>query len=260
MFGYTEEELRLLLAPMATAGAEPLGSMGTDTPLAALSSRPRLLYDYFTQLFAQVTNPPLDAIREELVTSLAGSSARSSNLLEPGPASCRQLVLPAPGASTTTNSPRSGTSTPTATCRDSQCALIDGRYRVHGGGRGAGGALERVRRGVLRGRRRRRPHPHPVRPGLRRRPRADPVVAADLGGAPPPGAAPARTQVGLIVETGDCREVHHVALLIGYGAAAVNPYLAFETIEDLVADGAHHRDEPDEGRRATTSRRCPRAC
>ena len=96
VFGYTEEEKRILLTPMARTGAEPIGSMGTDTPIAALSDRPRLLFDYFAQLFAQVTNPPLDAIREELVTSLSGTIGPESNLLEPTPASCRQLVLPFP--------------------------------------------------------------------------------------------------------------------------------------------------------------------
>ena len=96
MFGYTEEQKRVLLAPMAAAGAEPIGSMGTDTPIAALSDRPRLLFDYFSQLFAQVTNPPLDAIREELVTSLNGTIGPEGNLLDPGPASCRQVLLPFP--------------------------------------------------------------------------------------------------------------------------------------------------------------------
>ena len=96
VFGYTEEELRLILAPMATGGAEPIGSMGTDTPIAALSDKPRLLFDYFSQLFAQVTNPPLDAIREELVTSLYNTIGPERNLLDPGPASCRRLVLPFP--------------------------------------------------------------------------------------------------------------------------------------------------------------------
>src|SRR4029453_5389049 len=95
-FGYTEEELKILLAPMARAGAEPLGSMGTDTPVAVLSTRPRLMYDYFTQLFAQVTNPPLDAIREELVTSVSSTIGPEGNLLAPGPASCRQIMLPFP--------------------------------------------------------------------------------------------------------------------------------------------------------------------
>ena len=95
-FGYTEEELRLIITPMAKNGAEPLGSMGTDTPIAALSEKPRLLFDYFTQLFAQVTNPPLDAIREELVTSLGGSIGPEHNLLDPGPSSCRQISLQFP--------------------------------------------------------------------------------------------------------------------------------------------------------------------
>src|SRR5690606_3611319 len=96
IFGYTEEELRVILAPMARTGAEPIGSMGTDTPVAVLSERPRLLFDYFSQLFAQVTNPPLDAIREELVTSLQSTIGPEGNLLDPGPASCRRLVLPYP--------------------------------------------------------------------------------------------------------------------------------------------------------------------
>jgi glutamate synthase (NADPH/NADH) large chain len=95
-FGYTEEELRIILAPMARSGAEPIGSMGTDSPVAVLSDRPRLLFDYFSQLFAQVTNPPLDAIREELVTSLQTTIGPEGNLLAPGPASCRRLVLPYP--------------------------------------------------------------------------------------------------------------------------------------------------------------------
>ena len=95
MFGYTEEELRVLLAPMASTGAEPIGSMGTDTPVAALSARPRLLFDYFTQLFAQVTNPPLDAIREELVTSLASAIGPEQNLLEPGPPRAGRSSCPA---------------------------------------------------------------------------------------------------------------------------------------------------------------------
>ncbi|WP_425573613.1 glutamate synthase central domain-containing protein, partial [Nocardioides humi] len=96
IFGYTEEELRILLTPMANTAGEPLGSMGTDTPIAALSEKPRLLFDYFSQLFAQVTNPPLDAIREELVTSLNGTIGPEANLLQPGPASCRQIVVPFP--------------------------------------------------------------------------------------------------------------------------------------------------------------------
>ena len=96
LFGYTHEELKIIVAPMAPSGAEPLGSMGTDTPIAVLSDRPRLLFDYFSQLFAQVTNPPLDAIREEVVTSVSSTVGPEANLLRPGPESCRQLVLPFP--------------------------------------------------------------------------------------------------------------------------------------------------------------------
>ena len=96
LFGYTTEELRVILAPMARTGAEPLGSMGSDTSIAVLSDRSRLLYDYFTQLFAQVTNPPLDAIREELVTSLSATIGPEANLLEAVPGSCRQILLPLP--------------------------------------------------------------------------------------------------------------------------------------------------------------------
>ena len=96
MHGYTDEELRVILAPMARAGSEPIGSMGTDTPLAVLSDKPRLVFDYFTQLFAQVTNPPLDAIREELVTSLAANIGPEANLLEARCGSCRQILLPLP--------------------------------------------------------------------------------------------------------------------------------------------------------------------
>src|SRR5204862_1324597 len=95
-FGYTHEELKLLIAPMARTGAEAIGSMGTDTPIAVLSSRPRMLFDYFQQLFAQVTNPPLDAIREELVTSLSCTIGAEGNLLEPSPESCRQVELAFP--------------------------------------------------------------------------------------------------------------------------------------------------------------------
>ena len=165
--GYTEEELRLLLGPMAAAGAEPIGSMGTDTPVAVLSNRPRLLFDYFTQLFAQVTNPPLDAIREELVTSLEMSTGGEQNLLEPGPASCRQIVLPYPVIS------------------DNDLAKIihindDGNlpgFAAHGPGRPLSGRGRRGRAAAAAGRdlcaglgrdRRRRPDPRAVRPGRSR--------------------------------------------------------------------------------------------
>ena len=187
IFGYTEEELRILLAPMATGGIEPLGSMGTDTPLAVLSKRPRLLFDYFTELFAQVTNPPLDAIREEMVTSLAGAIGPEQNLLTPGPASCRQIVHAAAGD----RQRRAGQDL--ARQRRRRPARLPVRAdrrplprvrRRRGAGRGDRAGAARV----LAGDRGRRAHPDPVRPRLRRRPRADPGAAADLGRAPAPGA------------------------------------------------------------------------
>ncbi len=243
MFGYTEEELRILLAPMAAGGTEPLGSMGTDTPLAGLSQKPRLLYDYFTELFAQVTNPPLDAIREELVTSLAGTIGPERNLLDPGPSSCRQLALPYPVIDNDALA-KIWHINADGNLPGFECALIDGRYRVHGGGPALAGALARVRRDCSAA----------IAGGARILILSDRDCDADT--APIPSllltsavhqhliAEGLRTQAGLIVETGDCREVHHVALLLGCGAAAVNPYLAFETVEDLVARGALPGIEP----------------
>ncbi|HEX4727276.1 MAG TPA: glutamate synthase central domain-containing protein, partial [Jatrophihabitans sp.] len=143
LFGYTEEELRLILAPMAGTGLEPLGSMGTDTPLAVLSKRPRLLFDYFAERFAQVTNPPLDAIREELVTSLAGSIGPEQNLLAPAPASCRQIVLPKPVIDNDELA-KIWHINADGDLPGFQCALIDGRFRVHGGGPALTAALLRV--------------------------------------------------------------------------------------------------------------------
>ena len=237
IFGYTEEELRLLLAPMAANGVEPLGSMGTDTPLAGLSERPRLFYDYFTELFAQVTNPPLDAIREELVTSLGGTVGPECNLLDPGPRSCRQLALPYPVIDND-DLAKIWQINADGNLPGFQCALIDGRYRVHGGGPALAGALARVRRDCTAA----------IAGGARILILSD--RDCDAESAPIPSLLlvsavhqhliheGTRTRVGLIMESGDCREVHHVALLLGYGAAAVNPYLAFETVEDLVTRGA----------------------
>ena len=236
VFGYTEEELRILLTPMVTSGAEPIGSMGSDTPLAALSKRPRLLFDYFTELFAQVTNPPLDAIREEMVTSLSGSLGPEQNLLAPGPASCRQVTLPRPVIDNDELA-KIWHVNADGDMPGLACQLIDGRYRVHGGGEALAGAIERVRRECSQA----------IDDGARVLILSD--RDCDTDHAPIPSLllvasvhnhlvrTGQRTQVGLVVETGEAREVHHVALLVGYGAAAVNPYLAFETIEDLVDRG-----------------------
>src|SRR3954454_18421103 len=236
IFGYTEEELRILIAPTATAGAEPIGSMGTDTPVAALSKRPRLLFDYFTELFAQVTNPPLDAIREELVTSISGAIGPERNLLSPGPASCRQIVIPRPVIDNDELA-KIWHINADGDMPGFRCQLIDGRFRVHGGAEALAAALERVRRECSAA----------VEAGARI------LILSDRDCDPDHAPIPSllltsavhqhlvrtgqRTQVGLVIETGEAREVHHVALLIGYGAAAVNPYLAFETIDDLVANG-----------------------
>ena len=235
-FGYTEEELRIILEPMARSGAEPIGSMGTDTPIAVLSSRPRMIFDYFAQLFAQVTNPPLDAIREEIVTSLSSIIGPEGNLLEPSPGHCRQVVLPFPvidndELTKILHINDDGHFSGFAGVR------ISGLYPVAGGGE----ALERRLNEIF----------HEVDAVIRQGKRF--IVLSDRDSdaqlAPIPSLllcaavhhhlvrTKTRTMVGLLVEAGDVREVHHVALLIGYGAAAVNPYLALETVEDMVRRG-----------------------
>jgi glutamate synthase (NADPH/NADH) large chain len=232
-FGYTDEELKILLTPMALNAAEALGSMGTDTPIAVLSSRPRLLFDYFTQLFAQVTNPPLDAIREEIVTSLSSSVGEEANLLSATPAHTRQVVLPFPVID-----------------NDELAKLIhinqdgdqpgfaaqkfSGLYKVAEGAAGLEKRINEIFAEVDLA----------IKNGKHLLILSDRDSDADE--APIPSLlmlsavhhhlirTKKRMEIGLIVEAGDVREVHHVALLIGYGAAAVNPYLAMETVEDMV--------------------------
>ena len=233
-FGYTHEELKLLIAPMAKQGQEAVGSMGTDTPIAVLSERPRLLFDYFQQLFAQVTNPPLDAIREELVTSLACTIGAEGNLLAAEPEACHQIALPFPILDNDELAKlihiNDDGDRPEFASR-----VISGFYRVAGGGAALREALERVQAEAVQA----------IEDGARIIVLTDRDSGPDL--APIPSLllvsavhhhlirAGKRTQVGLVLETGDAREVHHMALLIGYGAGAINPYLAFESIEDLVA-------------------------
>jgi glutamate synthase (NADPH) large chain len=235
-FGYTSEELKIILAPMARLGAEPIGSMGTDTPIAVLSERSRLLFDYFTQLFAQVTNPPLDAIREELVTSMAGTIGPEANLLEPGPESCRHVVLPRPILSNeelakilyvNEDGEYPGFET----------FAIDGLYPVEEGAEGMRRALDDVCARVSAA----------IEDGAKIIVLSDRYSNAELAPIPSlllTGAVhhhlvreKTRTKVGLVVEAGDAREVHHMALLIGYGAAAINPYVAFETFNDMIREG-----------------------
>lgn len=244
VFGYTEEELRILLTPMANTGMEPLGSMGTDSPIAALSEKPRLLFDYFAQLFAQVTNPPLDAIREELVTSLNGSIGPEANLLHPTPASCRQVVLPFPVISNDDlvkirHINRDGDMPGFIT------HVSRGLYDVAGGGASMAKRIEEICTEVSEA----------IAGGARIIVLSDRHSTAELAPIPSlllTGAVhhhlvreKTRTQVGLLVEAGDVREVHHVALLVGYGAAAVNPYLAMESVEDLAREGYYVKVEPE---------------
>ena len=299
LFGYTEEELRIILGPMARTGAEPIGSMGSDTPMAVLSDRPRLLFDYFTQLFAQVTNPPLDAIREELVTSLSSTTGPEHNLFDPGPASCRQILLPYPVLSED-DLAKIIHINDDGNLPGLAAYVVDSRYEVAGGGaalrRRIGEIKEEVSAAIEAGSRivvlsdrdgRASPGPsgrtlersqRPARdgqasPGPSGRPAGGPGgilppgkhgrrPAGGPGGSIPPGKrserqlapipsllltgavhhhlirAKTRTMAGLIVETGDARECHHIALLIGYGAAAVCPYLAIETVQELARSGA----------------------
>jgi len=240
LFGYTEEELRMLLAPMARTGAEPVGSMGTDTPVAVLSDRPRLLFDYFSQLFAQVTNPPLDAIREELVTSLESATGPEGNLFEPGPASCRQIVLPYPVISDNDLNKIIHINDD-GDLPGFASYVVDGRYEVAGGGAALRSRLAEICAEVSAA----------IAAGAHIIVLSDRVGPAgqESGLAPIPsllltGAVHhhlirerTRTRAGLVVESGDARECHHIALLIGYGAAAVNPYVALETVQDMVHRG-----------------------
>ncbi|MBL7489833.1 glutamate synthase large subunit [Frankia sp. AgB1.9] len=236
VFGYTEEELRVIVAPMARSGAEPIGSMGTDTPVAVLSERPRLLFDYFQQLFAQVTNPPLDAIREELVTSLGHYLGPEGNLLDAGAATCRVVEIPYPVISNTELAKIIGINDD-GDMPGFAAVTVRGLYEVAGGGTALVARIEEICAGVSAA----------IADGARIVVLSDRDSDARLAPIPSLLLTAAvhhhlirektRTKVGLIVESGDAREVHHVALLNGFGAAAVNPYLAFESVEDLIRRG-----------------------
>ena len=236
IFGYTEEELRILVTPMAAKGAEGIGSMGTDTPEAVLSERPRLIFDYFSQLFAQVTNPPLDAIREAVVTSLSSVIGPEQNLLEPGPRSCRQIVLPFPVLDNDDLAKLMGMNAD-GNLPGFASATISGLYDVAGGAEALAAAIERCRA----------ESDEAIENGARVIMLSDRHSTADR--APIPSLLltsavhqhlvrqKSRTKVALVVESGDAREVHHIALLLGYGAGAVNPYLVLESAEDLSRHG-----------------------
>ncbi|WP_219417675.1 glutamate synthase large subunit [Pseudonocardia nigra] len=234
--GYTEEELNVLLKPMAATGAEPIGSMGNDAPLAGISQRPRQLFDYFTQLFAQVTNPPLDAIREELVTSLGSLLGPEQNLLDASPATCRTIALPFPVLGND-DLARIVHINDDGEFPGFASHTVRGLFPVAEDGPGLVRRLEEIKAEVSQA----------IADGARL------IVLSQRGVDRDHAAIPSllltgavhhhlvrertRTRVGLVVESADAREVHHIALLIGYGAAAVNPYLAMATVEDLALRG-----------------------
>ncbi|MGW8483736.1 glutamate synthase large subunit [Microbacterium sp. NPDC055903] len=233
-FGYTEEEVRILLAPMGQTGVEPLGAMGSDTPIAVLSERPRLLFDYFTQQFAQVTNPPLDSIREEVVTSLKLGLGPERNLLSWGPEHTRTVTLDFPVID---NDELSKIRYIDKALPDRRSATIRGLYHFDAGSQSLAERLEEMCAEV----------DEAIEDGAEFLILSDRDSNKDLVPIPSLLMVSAihhhlirrenRMKVGLIVEAGDVREVHHVATLIGYGASAVNPYLAMETVEHLVRTG-----------------------
>ena len=236
-FGYTVEELRMLTTPMAEAGYEAVGSMGNDAPLAVLSDQNQLLFNYFKQLFAQVTNPPLDAIREEMVTSLEGFVGTEQNLFEETPLHCRQLMLRSPIIDNEDLARIKALDLP-----DLRTTVISTLFDP---AVGMENTLEQVRRQASKA----------VKDGY------NIIVLSDRGVGP--GRAPipsllgvsavhhhliregTRTRVGLVIETGETREVHHFALLIGYGAGAVNPYLALETVRTMSETGQFIGHKPE---------------
>ena len=240
-FGYSIEELRMLTAPMAESGYEAVGSMGNDAPLAVLSDQNQLLFNYFKQLFAQVTNPPLDAIREELVTSLEAFIGSEQNLFEETPLHCRQLrlrspiienedvarikALDLPGLRAATLSslfdPASGIQGALDSLRrEASQAVADGYSIIVLSDRGVGSGQAPIPSLLATS----AVHHHLIREGT-------------------------RTRVGLVIETGEAREVHHFALLIGYGAGAINPYLALETVQSMSESGQLNGHGPDYARK-----------
>ena len=232
-FGYTYEDLRILMAPMAKDGVEPVGSMGNDAPLAVLSERPQLLYNYFKQLFAQVTNPPIDCIREEIVTATSTTIGSERNLLVPEPDGCRHIRLRSPILTNEEFEKLRRVNQPGL-----KSVVLPILYKVSEGARGLEAALESLYQKASRA---------ILKDG------ANIMVISDRGVDAEHAAIPAllavsglhhhliregtRTKVGFVLESGEPREVQHFALLIGYGASAVNPYLAFESLDDLIRQG-----------------------
>jgi glutamate synthase (NADPH) large chain len=240
VFGYTHEDLRILMAPMAKNGEEALGSMGTDTPLAVLSDCAPSLFNYFKQLFAQVTNPPLDAIREELVTSMSTALGPERNLLKPEPESCRMIKILSPIIDNGDLAKLRHINVP-----GFRSATLPMAFKVSEGGEGMRRALSDLFETASMA----------IKSGANILILSDRQIDKDYAPIPSLLATSglhhhlvregARTKATLIVETGDAREVHHYCLLIGYGASAINPYLAFETLDDMIRQnlltGMDHR-------------------
>ncbi|WP_017326050.1 glutamate synthase large subunit [Synechococcus sp. PCC 7336] len=239
-FGYTFEELRMLLTPMAANGVEAIGSMGSDTPLAVLSDRPKLLYEYFQQLFAQVTNPPIDPIREAIVTSAQTTIGAERNLLEPVPESCHLINLKTPVLSNAELAKLKYVSQ--GAFRSVTLPIL---FDPQQGAAGLEAAMDEICARADRA----------IADGI------SIVILSDRGtdrdNAPIPALlavsglhhhlirAGTRTRVGIVLESGEPREVHHFALLLGYGCGAINPYLAFETLEDMIHQGLLVDIDPD---------------
>ena len=227
-FGYTNEDIKIILSPMAKTGVEGLGSMGSDTPLACLSDKPQLLYNYFKQLFAQVTNPPLDANFEELVTSLNTYLGHEGNLLEESPKHCHLIKLNTPILTNTDLAKLREVSA--GNLRSVTLPMV---FDVAAGEAGLEAALGRLCADAAKA----------VADGASILILSDRSVDKDKAPIPSLLATAAvhhhliregtRTEAGLVIETGEAREIHHFCLLIGYGAGAINPYVAFETIADM---------------------------
>ena len=232
IFGYTFEELRKIIAPMAADGQEAIGAMGTDTPLAVLSDKPQLLYNYFKQLFAQVTNPPIDAMREEIITATETFIGSEGNLVHPSPESCRQIKVKYPIITNEELAKLRDINNPGF--RSFNLPML---FKADNGEQGMKRALDEIFSDASRA----------ISEG------ANILILSDRGVSRKYAAIPAllavsglhqhliregtRTKVSIIVESGEPREVHHFALLIGYGASAINPYLAYETIDGMVREG-----------------------
>jgi glutamate synthase (ferredoxin) len=231
-FGYTFEDLRFILGPMARDGVQPIGSMGTDTPPAVLSNKPQLLYNYFKQLFAQVTNPPIDPIREEIITSTETMIGTEGNLLKPAPESCRMIKLAYPILKNEELEKLRHVNRP-----GFKAVTLPILFPAAEGAMGLEAALNKVFAAA----------DHAIADGV------NIIILSDRGldaaNAPIPALLALaglhhhlirqgmRTRVGLVLESGEPREVHHFALLIGYGCSAINPYLAFESLDDMIREG-----------------------